>query len=62
MATTPASRSGVASGTVMGPQRHLTGAFTVLIYGHARHAADQRVAEQQHQLRRAHASYPARST
>jgi hypothetical protein len=24
---------GVASGTVMGPQRHLTGAFTVLIYG-----------------------------
>jgi len=25
--------TGVASGTVMGPQRHLTGAFTVLING-----------------------------
>lgn len=24
---------GVASGTVMGPRRHLTGAFTVLVYG-----------------------------
>ena len=25
--------TGVASGTVMGPRRHLTGAFTVLIQG-----------------------------
>jgi hypothetical protein len=35
--------TGVASGTVMGPARHLTGAFTVLV-GHARDAADERVA------------------
>ena len=50
---------GVASGTVMGPSRHLTGAFTVLLGRDARHAADEHDAAEQHQLpRRAHRPEP----
>jgi hypothetical protein len=44
----PGVATGVASGTVMGPSRHLTGAFTVLLKV-PRHAIDQRESAKFHQ-------------
>jgi hypothetical protein len=42
--------TGVASGVVMGPSRHLTGAFTCLVGGLPAHPRDQRVAAELDQL------------
>ncbi len=58
----PGVATGVASGTVMGPSRHLTGAFTVLLKGTPGHPADQPQPAEFHQrARHAHRAEPIKS-